>query len=118
MPDTKVVQLGQYFFGSAEWKDNEGNPIYPVNGELPIWVIDKPQVVTCVASPDNPGMADCRAIKTGDAVLTATANFDVDGVIKQGSLLVPITVVEDYTPAGEIVLRYGSILPMDTKPKK
>lgn len=114
----KVVQLGQYFLGVADWRDNEGNPIYPVNNELPTWVCDKTQIVTCVASNDNPGMADCRAIKTGDVILTATANFDVDGVIKPGSLTQAITVVEDYTPAGEIVIRYGSILPVNIKPGK
>lgn len=115
MPDPKIAQLGQYLVLEAVWKDNEGNQIFPVDGELPTWVCDRTNVVTCVASTDNPGMADCRAVKTGDAVVTATAHFDVDGVVKPGSLTVPLSVVEDYTPAGEIVVRYGSVVPMDKK---
>lgn len=111
-----TLQLGQYFQVGVKWTDNQGNPMEPFEGALPIWSVDRTNVIEYAPSQGTPGTAECRAIKLGDCTLTATAPFDTGFGIQNGSQSEPISVVEVVTPNGEIVISYGAILPMNTKP--
>lgn len=112
----REIKLGQFFIAFAQWYsgyDDQGNLIDPVEPFGPVvWTSSHPNVVSCKNSVDNPGGADCQAIKLGAAEIVATASFDSGLGIHQASQTLPYTVVEYVTPIGDIKVRYGEILPV------